>query len=240
MPNPWLPKRLSVSAVEKYCRCPADYKRRYVDGVIDPPTGAMAFGRAMASALEALHRGQDAEVAFVRSYDAEILQPQLRGAAPLQHGLALLKRYQAHGVGVGEPEFKFSVYLPDREAVPVEILGYMDLATPTEILEFKTSAAAWDQGRVDGSAQAALYRYAYWQVFGRKPECVRFIVLHTRRVELTEFRAYPAGPELRLFELQAAATWRGIRDAQFPPRCGKCAACGDAPPTSQYPRLEWR
>ncbi len=94
------------------------------------------------------------------------------------------------------------------------------------------------------SPQAALYRYAYLQAFGRKPQAVEFICMHTQRVEVQRFRTYPAGPELRLFELQAAAVYRGIRNGVFPALCKRCAACaeqGNGPrerEPSGYPSLE--
>lgn len=244
MTQPWLPRSLSVSSVACYTECPALYARRYRDGVVDPPSGPLAFGRAMALALEAEHSGTDGDVAWVRAYTAEVLNGDVRGAASLQHGLALLAAYRASGVGIGTPEKRFRVYLPDRDAVPLPVSGVIDLATAEGVVEFKTSKALWDQGRCDTSPQAALYRYGYQQVFGRKPQSVEFIVMHTQRVEVTRFTTYPAGPELYLFELQAAAVYRGIRDGRFEPRCQKCPACAEAGvglaarAPSGYPSLE--
>lgn len=223
----WLPRHLSHSAIELYARCPAAYRRRYIERQPDPPTPAMLFGRVFHETLEAVHQGEDGDVSWVKAYTAAGLPGT--GAPSLQHGLALLAAYQAHGIGAGASEQRFEFYLPDRDSVPVPINGVIDLATDTDVWEFKTSAAKWDQGKVDGSPQAALYRWAYIQLYGRKPACVRFLVFHTRRVSLEEFCAYPAGPELRLFELAAAATYRGIRDGVFPARCKApwCLACVD-------------
>jgi hypothetical protein len=242
---PWLPRTLSVSAVQCYTDCPALYRRRYVEGIKDPSSGALAFGRVMALALEAEHRGEDGDVAWCRAYDREIVQPSVTDAPSIQHGLALLAAYRAGGVCVGQPEYRFRVYLPDRDAVPLPLVGVMDLAGADDVVEFKTGRTKWDQGRCDDSPQAALYRYAFLRVFGRKPRWVQFVVMHTQRVEVTRFLAYPAGPELRLFELQAAAVYRGIRDGAYPPRCKRCPACvaaGVAEPPKEpsgYPRLEW-
>ena len=225
------PRHLSHSAIECYATCPALYQRRYVHGVVDPPTPAMAFGRCFALALEAEHRGQDGDVTWVRQYAAMQQAGELPPGSPsIQHGLGLLALYRQRGVGQGEPERDFLLHLPDRDAVPVPIKGFMDLVTGDEVWEFKTSSAKWDQGRVDASYQASVYRWAFTQLYHRKPRCVRFIVFSTRRVEMHEFCAYPAGPELKLFELRAAATWRGIRDQHFPPTCQKpyCAACVEA------------
>lgn len=219
------PRCLSVSQVDLYTRCPAAWQRRYVQRIHDPSSGAMLFGTVMAKALEALHRGDDGEVTFIREYATQITGQGVTDAASLGHGLALLAEYRRYGIGVGTPEQKFELHLPNRDAVPVPILGYLDLMADDAVWEFKTSRATWDQGRVDASMQAHVYRWAFTQLRGRKPDCVRFIVLNTRRVELTELTTYPSGGDLALFELQAAAVWRGIRDQQFAPKCKQCPAC---------------
>lgn len=221
----WRPRVLSYSAVDLYRRCPAAYRRRYVDRVPELPSPRMAFGAVMARALEAEHRGQDGDLVFVQEYARQLTTAGLRGAPSLQHGLALLAAYRQRGVPAGEPECKFLVPLPDRQAVPVDVLGFMDLATPEGVYEFKTAAGGWDQGRADTSLQAALYRYAYLRTFGRKPQWVKFVVFSTRGVVIEEYTTYPAGPELRLFEQWAAQAWRGIVAGAFDPQCRACAAC---------------
>ena len=65
-----LPDHLSVSSSQLYRRCPAQWKRRYLDGIIDLSSPAMAFGKAFAIALEAHHRGDDGDVAFARAHAA--------------------------------------------------------------------------------------------------------------------------------------------------------------------------
>lgn len=223
-----MPRALSYSSVDLYTRCPASWKRRYIEGVIDPPTPAMAFGRCFAKALEIMHRGGDGDLAFVVEYRKAAQEFEAIGQTMpprQQHGLALLDLYRRRGLEPGEPEWKFQVWLPNREAVPVPLIGYLDVAGPERIAEFKTTGAKWDQGRVDASPQAALYRYGYQQVLGRKPQEVRFLVFSTRSPTLEEFSAYPSGGELYAFELQAAAVWRGIRRNEFPAQCKECAAC---------------
>lgn len=227
MTAPYRPAHLSVSAVDCYATCPANYRRRYVQRMSDPPTAAMAFGHAMAVALEALHRGQDGEQAWLTAYGREVqlLIRQGQHTASLRHGLELLALYQARGVGQGTPEWRFQEYLPDRERVPVPLLGYLDLATDTEVWEFKCSKGGWDQDRVDHSLQAHVYRWAFLRARGRAPECVRFLVFSTVRVQLDEYVTYPSGGDLALFEQQAAVVWKGIVRGEFPPRCGRCTAC---------------
>jgi hypothetical protein len=211
-------------------RCPADWYRHYVERRPTPDTPPLAFGRAFARALEALHRGADAELAWVQAYQQWVqpLRAQGQRAPSLQHGLALLALYRRHGVAPGEPEVRFELFLPDRTRVPVPIVGYLDLAGPAEVVEFKTAATRWDQARVDRSWQAAVYRWAFQQTRGYRPTHVRFVVFSTRQVALEEFVTYPSGGDLRLFEQQAAAVWRGLVAGAFPRRCGQCAACRGA------------
>lgn len=220
------PRILSVSAVDCYLRCPANYARRYIQRISDPPTGALAFGSVMAKALEALHRGEDGEVVFIREYQTQIIRAGVKDAPSLEHGLRLLALYRRRGVLLGEPELKFEFHLPDRDAVPVPIVGYLDLATEHTVAEFKTSRGGWDQGRVDGSAQAAVYAWAFQRFRARKPQEVRFLVFSTREERLDEYVTYPAiGESIRLFEQQAAVVWRGVRAGKFPPQCKACPAC---------------
>lgn len=241
MAEPWLPRTLSHSAVQLYLECPAAYHRRYVARVRDPAPARMVFGRVMAAALEALHRGQDGEVVLLREYERQIYQAGVTDAPNVSMGLTLLAAYRAYGVAHGEPERRFRVWLPDRDAVPVPIVGVMDLAAVDGVWEFKCARTKWDQARVDDSPQAALYRYGYWQVFQRKPQWVRFVILNPQTGTLTELVTYPAGPELILFELQAAATYRGIRAGAFEPKCGTCPACtaaGHVKPQRQTPERD--
>lgn len=229
----WTPRHLSVSSVELYARCPAAWRRRYVHGVLDPPTAPLLFGRVFHQALEALHKGEDAEVAFLRAYCADVQPLGLRGVPPLQHGLALLEAYRQRGVEVGEPEVKFQLPFPDASAGLPPLLGYIDLMAETSLWEFKTSSASWDQGRVDTSAQSAVYHWAFTRLRGRRPEAVRFLVFSTRTVSLQEFVTYPSGEEMRLFEVRAAAVWRGILAGQFPPQCKECEACRELLPNAR-------
>lgn len=214
-----LPKHLSVSAVQLYARCPAAWKRRYLDGLADPPTPPMEFGKAVALALEAHHRGQDADSTFARAH-AEAVNAR-PGA---EHGLLLLDLYRQSFAFTGTPERRFSLHLPDRQQVPVPILGFMDLETETEVIEFKTSRNPWSQARADAEYQSAVYGWAFQQLHRRRPLCVRYLVFSTRTVDVQVIETHPTGGDLRLFELAAVAAWKGIEQGRFD-GCGRCSVC---------------
>lgn len=221
--SPRLPEHLSVSAVQTYARCPLAWKRRYVDRVADAPTPPMSFGKAFALAVEAHHRGQDADTAFARAHaETGNAQP---GA---DHGLRLLDLYRSRYSFEGEPEARFSLHLPARDQVPVPIRGFMDLECESEVVEFKTSRNPWTQARADAEYQSAMYGWAFQQRHQRRPECVRYLIFITRTVDVQELETHPDGNDLRLFELAAIVTWRGIVNQRFE-GCGKCAACKPKP-----------
>jgi len=216
-------KHLSVSSVQQYRRCPAAWAARYRDKLQTPPTPAMAFGRAFATALEALHLGQDADAAWVLTH-AAALPGGIRPGA--EYGLRLLQLYRDQGVYSGVPERRFELHLPDRRAVPIPILGYVDLWTPNGLVEVKTSAAKWDFTRARSELQAAAYWYAWRQTEGRAPEHVTYLIFDTRTPGLTTIQVWPDANDLRLFEMACAGAYRGIRAGQFDP-CGRqsCDTC---------------
>jgi hypothetical protein len=218
-PAPRLPKHLSVSAVQSYARCPLAWKRRYLDGVKDEATPPMSFGLAFAKAMEAQHRGQDAETAFARAHATT------GNASPgAEHGLHLLSLYRERFNLDGVPEQKFSLYLPNRLQVPVPILGFIDLEREDEVVEFKTSRNPWTQARADAEYQSAVYGWAFRQRNRRRFEGVRYLIFSTQTVDVQEIRTLPTGSDLRLFELACIVMWKGIASGVFN-GCGKCAVC---------------
>lgn len=217
--SPRLPKHLSVSSVQAYARCPLAWKRQYIDKVKAAPTPPMSFGLAFARAMEAHHQGRDADTVFAREH------AKTQNARPgAEHGLRLLDLYRERFNFDGTPEQKFSLYLPERRQVPVPILGFIDLERDDEVVEFKTSKAPWTQAKADAEYQSAVYGWAFHQRRRRRPECVRYLVFSTTTVDVQEILTHPTGTDLRLFELAAIVTWKGIANGLFE-GCGKCEVC---------------
>jgi hypothetical protein len=216
---PRLPRHLSVSSVQAYARCPLAWRRRYVDKVVVPPTPPMSFGAAFAKAMESQHKGEDADTTFARAHAAA------KNAHPgAEHGLRLLELYRERFNFSGVPEQKFSLYLPDRKQVPVPVLGFMDLECDNEVVEFKTSRNPWTQAKADAEYQSAVYGWAFLQRHQRRPHGVRYLIFSTRTVDVQEIVTHPTGSDLKLFELAATVTWKGIVNRQFD-GCGKCTVC---------------
>lgn len=222
------PRHLSVSSVALYTRCPALYRQRYVDKLVTPTTAPQATGTAFHKALEAEHRGEDSERAWIAAWNATEADLASSGQSLTMskaHGLDLLNVYRERGLGgaKGEPERKFVLPFPSR-SIPVPLLGYIDLSVPTErhYRDFKTSGMAWwTQTKVDLEPQVHVYGWAYQQLYHHRADYALWVVFSTQSLTVDEYPAHPSPDGFRLFEKQAEATWQGILDQKYD-GCGEC------------------
>lgn len=233
-----LPKHLSVSAVSLYARCPAQWKQRYVDRVATPSTPAQATGIAFHKALEALHRGEDADLAWIAAADSMIamLEPQNESLTmPKEHGFKLLRLYRERGLDavLGEPERKFVFSFPTPN-IPVPIIGYIDLAVPTarEFRDFKTTSGSyWNAAKVALEPQVAVYGWAYQRLYHHRAERAVWCVFNTKTVTLETYETAPSVEMFRIFEQTAELAWKGIKAGNYE-GCGTCTLCA---PRSEKP-----
>ena len=229
------PRYLSVSAVQLYTRCPAQYRQRYVERLVTPTNKYMAFGSVFHTALEAEHRGEDSERALIAAWNTyqAILDDAQAGAMPSKtHALTLLETYREMGLGgaVGVPERKFVRRLPMAN-VPVPILGYVDLSIPERrrFREMKTtSGSSWTQLKVQGEHQLHVYGWDHQMTYRHRVEAAEYVIFGTVTPTVEVIEAVPSPDGLRLFEFAAEGTWAGIVAGRYD-GCGTCDVC--KPPT---------
>jgi hypothetical protein len=227
----FLPRHLSVSAVALYARCPAQWKRRYVDRITDPSTAAQGTGIAFHKALESLHRGEDGELAWLAAADnMEALLAQSGQSLTMskEHGLKLLALYRSRGLDTarGEPERMFKLDVQMSE-LPVPLLGYIDLAIPSEreFRDFKTTGGTyWNAAKVALEPQVAVYGWAYQKLYHHRAERALWCVFNTATLTLDEYEAVPSPDAFRVFLQTAEMAWKGIKNARYE-GCGKCSLC---------------
>lgn len=222
------PKHLSVSAVQLYVTCPAQYRRRYVDRLVTPTNLYMSFGTVFHKALEAEHRGQDSERALIAEWNKRqaILDAANLGTMPSKtHALALLDEYKARGLGgkVGIPERKFVRRLPTAN-VPVPILGYVDLTLP-ERRRFRenktTSGTSWTREKAQSEHQLHVYGWDYQMTYRHRAECAEYVIFGTVTPTVEVLEVVPSPDGLRLFETATEAVWQGILEGKYD-GCGTC------------------
>jgi RecB family exonuclease len=227
----FLPQHLSVSSVALYARCPAQWKRRYVDRISDPSTAAQATGIAFHKALEALHRGEDGELAWLTAADnmeALLAQSSQSLTMSKEHGLKLLKLYREYGLDTvrGEPERMFRLTV-QASKLPVPLLGYIDLAVPSErqFRDFKTTGGTyWNAAKVALEPQVAVYGWAYQKLYHHRADTAIWCVFNTQTVTLNPYEVVPSPDAFRVFLQTAEMVWQGIKSARYE-GCGTCSLC---------------
>lgn len=244
----FLPRHLSVSAVQTYVACPATWKVRYVDRLVMPSNPPMTFGKAFHAALEAEHRGENSERAMVAAWnigDADLAASGQALHPDKVHALRLLEEYKQRGLGgkLGRPEQKFVLRLL-APGVPVPVLGYIDLPVPERrrFREFKTtSTTTWNDAKIQTQAQLHVYGRAYQELYHHRVVCAEYVIFRTDIVQVDVYEAVPSADGFRAFELEAEATWRGVKAGNFE-GCGKqsCDVCRvPSEKTANGPTITW-
>ena len=239
------PRHLSVSSVQLFATCPAQWKARYVDKLAQPTNPPMLFGKAFHAALEAEHRGLDSERALIAAWNAQdaILAASGQAMHPGKaHALALLNLYRERGYGgaLGEPERKFLLPLPTPK-VPVPVMGFIDLPIPERrrFREFKTtSLTTWTDAKIALEHQLHVYGWAYQHVYRHRPEMAEYAIFGTTQPTLTMHEAVPSPDGFRLFERAAEAVWQAIVEQRFD-GCGVCPELCKPPAEKAGPTFAW-
>lgn len=239
------PRHLSVSSVALFERCPAQWKRRYVDRLAEPTSVPMLFGTVFHKALEAEHRGEDSERALVAAWnaaDAALTASGQQLHPGKAHALALLDEYRSRGLGgkLGEPERKFSLALPSRK-VPVPVLGYIDLPMPERrrFREFKTtSTSSWNVTKVALEHQLHVYGWAYQNLYRHRAEAAEYVIFGTANPAVEMIEAVPMPDGFRVFEQTAERVWKAITEQRYD-GCGACEVCSGPAEPKAGPTIEW-
>ena len=188
-------------------RCPAAFKRRYIDRLDDPPSGGMVAGGAFAAALHHAYAGalgdalpkadECAEVAAAHLHE-RIADARLRAGetpAGLRDQVTTATRVyiverapqvlDELGDALRAVERRFDLRLAgiDERGRPAAcewtIRGYLDLDAETEVRDFKLVGKAHPtQAEADHSAQGTLYLLARAAEGGA---AARFVLDSTRR-----------------------------------------------------------
>lgn len=240
------PAHLSVSSVTLYAKCPAQFKRRYIDRLVEPTTVAQGWGTAFHKALEALHRGEDGERAWIAAFnatDAALAASGQQLEPGKTVGLDLLNHYRALGLAstVGEPERMFKLPFPSPN-IPVPLLGFIDLAAPAkrELRDFKTTGKTyWNAAKVALEPQVAVYGWAYQKLYHHRAERALWVIFRTDTAIIETYETVPSVEQFRAFEQQAELVWEGIVNGRYD-GCGTCSLCKPrVPRESDGPTIVW-
>ena len=233
---------ISPSQLEMYCRCPEQYRRRYVEGEVIPPGIALLKGSSFHRAAEVnmeqklttyrdLPADEIVEIAvanFEQEAAGEILltdEEAARGtAAVLGEAKDQLAQLAETHATQQAPDYQptlvektVRIELPEA---PRDLVGIIDLVDDQgRVIDFKTATRKKSQSDADSSVQLTVYAAAYETLFGQPPvelrlDCVIQTKTRTDRQVVTTHRSHADMDALaRRINAVTAAIEAGI----FPP-----------------------
>ena len=239
---------LSSSQITLYLQCGLKYKFQYIENRPKPfRPAALAFGSALHSALEWLHKerikGNGASLDMLyRIFDSDWytqkLDTEIRFKTGEQDMELAVQGKEMLALYMREPqkklqgcEISFTVPMVDPatgEALGIDLEGFLDLVEADgTIVEFKTSAVALSASDIDSRLQFTAYSYAY-EFLHRKPptgiKIVNFVKTKKPRIEVMETSRTKA--DYAGFFLVAKEVLKGITSEVFAPRLGFwCKEC---------------
>jgi RecB family exonuclease len=221
---------LSPSQVNTYLTCPAKWYFRYLVGLSEPATGALALGKAFHAALATnfqrkLTSGRDMQLADVRDVfeqewivasDGAELRDDEDAAELATLGKALVSAYISEAAGSIEPRAVEQAV--EGEIAGVKVCGIVDvLEMNGRVLDFKTASKRPNGIPAEHGLQLATYAMV---TPGASGSCRLDTVTKTKTVQVIQ-QTYDVGAEERRF---AAALYPmvqdSIRDGVYPPHRG--------------------
>lgn len=187
---------LSASQIKKHKSCPMQYWFRYATGIegSKPESGYLVFGSAIHDAIEEYMKAEregvppDTEeelLARMGSYCEQYEVPDERLGDLETCAASAARWFNKHEetpVRDVEKRLKYDI---DRPDFSTRMTAIMDVATETEIWDWKTGSIRDGIG-AEEKIQGMVYAGAFRAEYGRYPEKVRFLYLKEEEVRSIE------------------------------------------------------
>lgn len=190
-------KHISVSQIKMYLRCPLQYKYRYIDGLIIPPTSALTLGKSIHSALESNY-SQKIETKldlpaekvvdlFSDSWEKEvqetIFEEDEKAGAIKDDGVKMVTVYHDQISPTIQPRLVEKEFNLSFENVSYTLKGIIDLIDISgTIIDHKTAKRSMTPEDVESNIQLTCYALAYRSLYGAEENELRFDVMVKTKV----------------------------------------------------------
>lgn len=229
-----LPKAyLSPTQLNMYLRCPAQYKFRYVDGIILPPRSALVKGKAV-------HRGQEhnyrqkiesykdvalSEVQEVTAAEFESLAPETEWGKDEDPGkikdetISLASLYHAEVAPKVQPILVEEKVTVDFENTDYALLGFIDvLDDKGYIRDTKTASRTPGQDEAARSLQLTAYALAHRELMGVPESGVKLdYLVQTKSPKVVTLEAKRSERDIKRFLNIVGRVAEAIRSQIFYP-----------------------
>jgi CRISPR/Cas system-associated exonuclease Cas4 (RecB family) len=222
----------SVTQLNTFLRCPAQYYFRYVEGLKIPPSGAITKGVCVHAGIEhnykqKINSGKDLPLNDVTEFVAskfEEVAPETdwreeNPAKAKDETIRLSKTYHKEFAPKIQPiASELEVVIPITP--DVNLLGYIDVVdSQGYIRDTKTSSKMPGQETVEKSLQLSAYALAYRQKFNKEEKGVLldYLVANKSDVNTKTFMAKRTERDLKRFKNIATNVISAIKNNAFYP-----------------------
>lgn len=216
----------SFSRLNLYETCPYRFYKKYVEGYEEPTTYPLALGKGVHKAIEDRMKGFTHEDAVLNG----LIEAEFHEEVTKEELSWLTANAPIHRMS-GEVERYFKIPLADEEDAPM-IQGFIDVSSPTHIVDWKTNRVPYD---VRDNQQVALYSWAISQLEGSDNVYGELFFLRFKRSsgyrynsqEMEEARkwAYNLAKEIQ-GKLELLKTMPELKEELFPAKVSRfCSHC---------------
>lgn len=229
-------EHISVTQINMYLRCPAQYYFRYVEGLKIPPSGALTLGKSVHEAFEynysqKIDTHEDLPVEDVKEVFADVFD---KGAAETQFtedekpgelkdtGVAIVDLYQRTHAPMIQPvavEKEFTIIIPEI-AEDVPLLGYIDLVDDKQqVIDHKVYKKTPTDNHVQTDLQLSAYALAYNYLYGGVPVKLALdCLVKTKQPKIIRMETYRTQTDINRFINTAHGVVNSIKNEIFYPK----------------------
>jgi hypothetical protein len=234
-------RSIHQSHLGMWARCPAQFKRRYIDGQIVPPGVAARIGTGVHKGAEVynsakIHGQEEPKSVVVDAAVDGYKKACIDGGVFFAPGeLSEAKRQLSEGIDqtaslaglfhesiapIINPVAVEEVIILEDEDLPIPWGGIIDWrdANPKNWSDLKTADKTWPQGKADNEIQATLYPRLIESVTGILPtELTYELLVKTKEPKHISIKTTRTNDDWRLLKERARLMLRQIEAGLFPP-----------------------
>lgn len=234
---------ISISQIKMYLRCPLQYKFRYIDDLIIPPTSTITLGKTMHTTLETnysqkIETKQDLPLSHVMDIFSDTWNKEAENTQfeedekPGQvkdEGIGLLGLYHAKISPKIQPALVEKEFELGFENVPYTLKGYIDLVDEYKtIIDHKTTKRSMPEDHITTDLQLTCYALGYRTITGEREVQLRLdVMVRNKQPKLQQLTTTRSQEDISRFLKLTAHVIKAIHSGIFYPNENfMCPVCG--------------
>ncbi len=207
-------KYLSPSRINTFLRCPMQYKFRYEDGLVLPPTSALTKGKTVHAGIaynyyQKRESGKDLPLLEVADYTASIFEEEEENTdwgwddpkSAKDEVITLTSLYHKEVAPQVFPVLVEEKVEVEFENLPYKLLGYIDLVDADGLIrDTKTAGRSPSPFEVENSIQLTAYVLGYRALTGKTESGVALdYLIKTKSPKLAHYKATRNEAQINFF-----------------------------------------